>query len=449
MHDRPRLDVSEGIPEMVDDSPGATADFLVGLPFDLGATLITMARESQQTPSEIVSRACREFLAQRRHRSGDRAPEEASVALTDREWVEDVPLRQSGDVGSPPAHSESKADECEFHAAPAAGAVLAAVSPMPTDQPAPSSGGTADGPRFPKFNAAMERVARSRGTSSGAAKDVPSGNHDKNDQLTDRWHSKILLSSFLLYVLPASLILLFTVYDLSHLLSYIGRENIARLLVDHDGKQEFGSVGDFATDEGIPSIVQPAPYEHRTSIGKFNDNPFDDVSKTRSLFAMDRSPYRTVIVSTSPLKDLMHDQATVLSHGVVEVHTDADQSIRNDDLFYLQLGSYRDNRTAKKAWSMLSKKLSQLLDHVEPYFEMTEGGGVVYHRLQIGPFATREYAAEFCAEIKKEGFECFVTRRKAMVESPGEQDEQGIDPDRTVESEKVSEPPLRLSGSSA
>lgn len=454
---------------MIDDVLETKTEFSVVLPFDLGSALMGMAREIRQTPSEIVSRACREFLARERQRSSKRPPKATSDAMTVRDWVAQVsPTKKitGCDVGSPPAPAGSNACAQDVDARPAVGDDKAAISSSPRREPAVSPGKITDGPQFPKFTAAMREIARSRDSVAAPSKDrswdARDGGPEAAGDGSGRSSSRLIVSFSWLYILPAAVILLIAMPIPWHLLPYVYQESkdgASADHTDHRGGTKSTHRALIAANAALPSEKQTAPYEPDVPVGGLDGGGANAVSWPESSPGVLRSPYRTNVVSTPTslisfeapyesdaiMLDAPHvDEAAIddyemtLSNGIlptgalVEKLDDA-----REEIYFLQMGSYYNNEIAKEAWIQMSNSLKPLLDYVDPYFETSEIDGLVYHRVQIGPFAAWEYAAEFCVEIKKNGFDCFVARRKTTVppEMPGEQREQVLDPDRTVESE--------------
>jgi cell division septation protein DedD len=75
------------------------------------------------------------------------------------------------------------------------------------------------------------------------------------------------------------------------------------------------------------------------------------------------------------------------------------------------LGAFADQDRARNWWNVLSTELKPMLEFVEPYIELGTKDGIKYYKVQIG-LASRDASTEFCGEIKKRKFDCFVIKNE-------------------------------------
>ncbi len=79
------------------------------------------------------------------------------------------------------------------------------------------------------------------------------------------------------------------------------------------------------------------------------------------------------------------------------------------DNYRVQIASLRSDREAREKWRSLSARYATIMAGVQVYFDRAEiNGRGIYHRVQLGPFATRKKADEFCTKLKQLGNDCFV-----------------------------------------
>jgi len=74
----------------------------------------------------------------------------------------------------------------------------------------------------------------------------------------------------------------------------------------------------------------------------------------------------------------------------------------------LQLAALKDRETAEGLWRRLSGEASDLVSDIEHRIERADlGDRGTFYRLQIGPFASREAAAQRCQALEAAGYGCF------------------------------------------
>lgn len=78
-----------------------------------------------------------------------------------------------------------------------------------------------------------------------------------------------------------------------------------------------------------------------------------------------------------------------------------------DGRFVVQIGAYRSQAQAEKAWTMAMKSYS-LADHEPLSTTVALPGRGTFHRLSVSGFGTYGEAGKFCRSIKARGGACFV-----------------------------------------
>lgn len=80
------------------------------------------------------------------------------------------------------------------------------------------------------------------------------------------------------------------------------------------------------------------------------------------------------------------------------------------DGYRVQLGSFRDGAEATKGWQQAVSTAPKLLGPVSHFiFQADLGAGKgVFHRLQAGPFPSRESADSLCNQLKVKQVDCYV-----------------------------------------
>ena len=86
------------------------------------------------------------------------------------------------------------------------------------------------------------------------------------------------------------------------------------------------------------------------------------------------------------------------------------QTPEPSDGFMIQLGTGGSSAALQVDWDRLRARLPQLLGDRQPTIIQAETSGHVVWRLRIGMFDTAADAYAFCAKLKSNGGDCFVTR---------------------------------------
>lgn len=77
--------------------------------------------------------------------------------------------------------------------------------------------------------------------------------------------------------------------------------------------------------------------------------------------------------------------------------------------FRIQLASVQKQSEVDGEWARLKKRIGTPLDGLQLHVEQADlGTKGIYHRLQVGPFATRAAAVAACQSVKAAGGDCLV-----------------------------------------
>jgi cell division septation protein DedD len=76
----------------------------------------------------------------------------------------------------------------------------------------------------------------------------------------------------------------------------------------------------------------------------------------------------------------------------------------------IQLAAVSSEDAAQKEWDRLKKSSGGLLDSVSPSFVRATVGDKVVYRIQAGPLASADAAADLCTKLKARNVGCFVAR---------------------------------------
>jgi cell division protein FtsN len=79
--------------------------------------------------------------------------------------------------------------------------------------------------------------------------------------------------------------------------------------------------------------------------------------------------------------------------------------------YFMQVGSHRSLEAASDAYSDLQDRFASALGGLDPDIKEEDlGAKGVYYRVRVGPWQTREEAAQICETLKVAGGSCLVTR---------------------------------------
>jgi cell division septation protein DedD len=77
----------------------------------------------------------------------------------------------------------------------------------------------------------------------------------------------------------------------------------------------------------------------------------------------------------------------------------------------VQVGAFRSDAEANAFFDRLAGKFGALVEDKRPDIERADlGARGVYHRLRVGPFASREEAQSYCGQLKNGGQDCLVKK---------------------------------------
>jgi hypothetical protein len=77
----------------------------------------------------------------------------------------------------------------------------------------------------------------------------------------------------------------------------------------------------------------------------------------------------------------------------------------------LQLSSVKSEAAAAQEWKRLQAAHPRLLGKLGLSLETAAVQGTTYWRVQTGPFASRDAAAEVCSQLKVRNQDCLVKQR--------------------------------------
>lgn len=84
---------------------------------------------------------------------------------------------------------------------------------------------------------------------------------------------------------------------------------------------------------------------------------------------------------------------------------------KNENVYKVQLASFKSNSDAEKEWKMLSRRHAALLKGYKHYIISKDiAGKGIFHRLQVGPFNSAEEAKNTCKQFKDVGMNCLIVK---------------------------------------
>jgi hypothetical protein len=82
---------------------------------------------------------------------------------------------------------------------------------------------------------------------------------------------------------------------------------------------------------------------------------------------------------------------------------------RSGAAFFVQLGAFTNEANVEPAWELLRRQHGEILGTLEPTIERAATDrGLLFHRILVGPFASRGAAAEACRALQQRQQDCFV-----------------------------------------
>ncbi|MBE7637210.1 tetratricopeptide repeat protein [Sneathiella sp. P13V-1] len=83
-----------------------------------------------------------------------------------------------------------------------------------------------------------------------------------------------------------------------------------------------------------------------------------------------------------------------------------------DNLYFLQLASFRSKERAMRGWEEISQSQKDLIGEYSPVYAVTDLGPEkgVYYRVRIGSFTSRQEPIELCETLQANGQDCYLSR---------------------------------------
>ena len=187
--------------------------------------------------------------------------------------------------------------------------------------------------------------------------------------------------------------------------------NPGGIRVAHQEKTVFNRNGDSATKKEAERILPPpekprkllvaaAPSPREVDKPKTNVRPKQDLVRPPVLPKDKKSPTKiTPIVRNAPARK----KSSTRKKGAGE---DLGRSFR------IQTGALPTRRKAEGAWRLLVVKHKNVLGGLKLHVDRAVVRGVVYFRVQAGPFPDRATSAGICNALKKRGQGCIVVRSR-------------------------------------
>lgn len=113
--------------------------------------------------------------------------------------------------------------------------------------------------------------------------------------------------------------------------------------------------------------------------------------------------------ATRPVGDLLQEPSLIPD---ITPLAPTSWQIATNGQFLVQVGAFRSEAAASKAWSTLSSRQPELLQPVGYDIQRADlGAKGVFYRLRANAFPTRKDAVEFCDALKSNGESCIVVTR--------------------------------------
>ncbi len=95
-------------------------------------------------------------------------------------------------------------------------------------------------------------------------------------------------------------------------------------------------------------------------------------------------------------------------------------ALTTDELYFIQLASFKTEERAHYAWDQMSKSHGGLLTPYEPIFAETDLGADkgIFYRVRIGSFQSKQLAGALCENLKVAGQDCYLTMVELNDEAP-------------------------------
>lgn len=150
------------------------------------------------------------------------------------------------------------------------------------------------------------------------------------------------------------------------------------------------------SDVEIPTLSQQY---HQTLTGAARKRPVRATAPTRHQTTRPRQDRKSAPRSSGPVASQTARLSGTSTTGKKDAHL-------------IQLGAFRDVITAETYWASFQIRYPDLAQS-HPRYLMTAnlGDKGIYHRLQLGGFASDRQAQEKCRQLLADGTDCFATRR--------------------------------------
>lgn len=90
--------------------------------------------------------------------------------------------------------------------------------------------------------------------------------------------------------------------------------------------------------------------------------------------------------------------------------TDNTAAKQSDNYYGVQLAAYKSHAQAVQGWQTMTRNYAQEFADIAPLIYTTKISGTTYHKLIVGPFVKKPFAANFCNMLKQMQEDCMVTR---------------------------------------
>lgn len=140
------------------------------------------------------------------------------------------------------------------------------------------------------------------------------------------------------------------------------------------------------------------------------------MAKVEPVVKIEHSPKAAPTAKVEPVSYKMPD-APVFTPKAVNPKVAA---LSTDQLYFVQLASFKTEERAHYAWDQMSKTHTNLLTSYEPIFTETDLGGEkgVFYRVRIGSFDNKQLAGALCENLKVVGQDCYLAIVKLEDDAP-------------------------------
>lgn len=166
------------------------------------------------------------------------------------------------------------------------------------------------------------------------------------------------------------------------------------------------------TDEGMDTQLRDAsaaPTMNLSQIASASSEP--EVLAAEPVASVKPKP----VVATA--KPKVPEKKVVVAQAIKKTVVDTDKAVAavapsSGKTVYIQLGSFKDETAANKAWTMLKKQYLSIIGSLEPRIEKADlGAKGVFWRLQAGSVSETE-GEKICADLKAKGAgACIIAKR--------------------------------------